>query len=262
MSSLRVAFYALLVGKQDFNWNRYTWFTGWLIRILSQVAFFALVGKLLDSTTTLHYLVIGNAVASGCVTINIAIPATTWDRGDGTYPLLVVSPSSLLPALIGRTSIWALNGIATSSTAVLLSSLIFDLSLPWPQALLLVPLVALTALSVYAAALLMGSLVARAPRARNIFNFAATTMVLTFCGVSVPVSFWPQSVQAIANVLPLTHGLEAIRLLFDEASWQSIAEAASLELIVGLCWLGATILLIDRLVDGGRRDGSIDFLGQ
>lgn len=261
MNTFRVAFYGLLVGKQDFNWNRYTWFTGWLIRILSQVAFFALVGKLLDSPTSLRFLVIGNAVATGCVTINIAIAATTWDRGEGTYPLLVVAPSGLLPALIGRTSIWALNGIATSSIALLLSSLIFDLSLPWPQALLVVPLVALTALSVYATALLMGSLVARAPRARNLFNFAATTVVLTFCGVSVPVSFWPQSVQVVANVLPMTHGLEAIRLLLDEASWQSIAEAASLELLVGLCWLGATVLLVERLVDGGRRDGSIDFLG-
>ncbi len=261
MNTLRVAFYALLVGKQDFNWNRYTWFTGWLIRILSQVAFFALIGKLLDSPTSLRYLVIGNAVATGCVTINIAIPATTWDRGDGTYPLLVVAPTSLLPALIGRTSIWPLNGIATSSTALLLSSLIFHLSLPWPQTLLVIPLVALTALSVYATALLMGSMVARAPRARNVFNFAATTLVLTFCGVSVPVSFWPKWVQAVANVLPMTHGLHAIRLLLDQASWPSIAGSAGLELLVGLCWLGATMLLIDRLVDGGRRDGSIDFLG-
>lgn len=41
----------------------------------------------------------------------------------------------------------------------------------------------------------------------------------------------------------------------NEASWLSIAREVGLELLVGLGWLGAIALLIDRVIEGGRRDG-------
>ena len=58
----------------------------------------------------------------------------------------------------------------------------------------------------------------------------------------------------------MTHGLQAIRLLLDEASTVSILQAAGFEAIVGLGWITLAILAMDRMANAGRRDGSIEFV--
>jgi ABC-2 type transport system permease protein len=85
-------------------------------------------------------------------------------------------------------------------------------------------------------------------------------VLMSICGVVVPVTFWPGWVQAVANVLPVTHGLEAIRVLLDEGPFDKIVEGVALEFVVATSWLALSILLIDRLAEGGRRDGSIESL--
>lgn len=46
-----------------YTWK--TWLFGWLTRILCQVAFFALIGAMLDSPDRTAYLLVGNAVFVG-----------------------------------------------------------------------------------------------------------------------------------------------------------------------------------------------------
>ena len=81
-----------------------------------------------------------------------------------------------------------------------------------------------------------------------------------FCGVSVPLSFWPDSVQLIVQFLPVTHGLQAIRLVLDGASAGAVLEQAALEAAVGLGWLVVAIITMDRMANAGRADGSIEFV--
>jgi hypothetical protein len=38
---------------------------------------------------------------------------------------------------------------------------------------------------------------------------------MAVAGANVPVDFWPGPVQAVANLLPVTHGLLAVRQLLD-----------------------------------------------
>jgi ABC-2 type transport system permease protein len=84
--------------------------------------------------------------------------------------------------------------------------------------------------------------------------------ITLFCGVAVPVSFWPGWLEVVANFLPVTHGLHAIRLLLASGPGEEIALNAAYELIVGLGWLCVGALIIDRMADGGRRDGSIELI--
>ena len=266
MSSLlglaRISRHGFIVGRQEFAgfWKWYSWLAGWLPRIIAQAAFFALLGRLLDDPERLRFLVIGNAMLAGCVTTFIAIPASSWDRFDGTYPLLVASPSGLFPAIVGRTAVWPLNGVVTSFVALLAVSAIFGISLPWPNAILLLPVIALTVASVFAFAMFLGAFIARLPRARNIVYNMAAIVLMAFCGVSVPVSFWPAWVEVASNLLPLTHGLQAIRLILDQGSLPMVLEKLGLEVVVGVTWLLASLVLIDRLADAGRKNGSIDFV--
>lgn len=234
---------------------------GWLVRIVAQAAFFALVGRLLDNPDYVRYLVIGNGVVVGALAVNWTVPSSTWDRGDGTYPLLVAAPSSLFPAVMGRTAIWLCNGVATSFASLVVLVAVFRIAVDATAILLILPLLVLTCVGVYCFALLLGSLVTRAPRTRNIVHNSALTMLMAFAGVSVPVSFWPAPIEVWANLLPLTHGLAAIRLAFDGGALLDIAREAGWEAAVAAGWLALSLLTIDRMAEAGRADGSIEFVG-
>jgi ABC-2 type transport system permease protein len=250
------------VGFQEFLgiWGWQSWLTGWMLNVVAQVAFFSLLGNLVGSEERLHFLVIGYALAAGCYQSNISVAASSWDRWDGTYPLLVIAPSSLVPAIVGRTAPWLMGGVATSILALVLVHAVFELSVAWPESLLLPPFVFVCCLSSFALATAAGSIVARQPRFRNITHRLLTMTIMTFSGVSVPVAFWPGWIEILANLLPVSHGLRAMRMLLDGQTSGAVFENLALELLVALGWLAVAALLIDRLADGGRRDGSIELV--
>jgi ABC-2 type transport system permease protein len=262
MNWLRIARHAFKVGWYEFR-NIYGWQSyvfGSILGSVTQVLFFAMLGSLLDSQERLEFLLIGSAVIAGCTRANVVIAVSTWDRWDGTYPLLVISPSSLLPAIIGRTTIWMLDGVVTALISLLLASFLFGMSLPWPDSFLLIPLVLAATASSYSLGTVIGSVVARIPRTRNIMHRLETLALTLFCGAVVPVSFWPGTLEVVANVLPITHGLESIRKLLEGGPRDEIALGLALEVLVGFAWLAVGALVIDRSADRGRRDGSIELI--
>ena len=262
MNAVRLYRFGLLVGYTEFTnyWNWKTWFGGWMLQMISQALFFALLARLFGSADHERFLLIGNAVAVGAVAVGWTVPSSRWDRNVGSYPLLVVAPSSLVPATIGRTSIWLAAGIATSLVAFLILGVMFDLGLPWPDTLFLLPLLVLTATSTYCLALFLGTIVTRLPKVSNFIQLLMQIFARAFCGVSVPVAFWPDAVQFIVRLLPITHGLQAIRLLLDEGPIAAILQHAALEAMVATGWIVLAILAMDRLANAGRRDGSIEFV--
>jgi ABC-2 type transport system permease protein len=89
-------------------------------------------------------------------------------------------------------------------------------------------------------------------------NFAIAA-AMTVCGVNVPLAFYPEPLEWVANCLPLTHGLLAIRGVIDGADAGFILRQAGLEALVGLAWLGVALATFGRFVGHGRRDGSLEF---
>ncbi len=259
---LRVFRFGLLVGSQElrYYWNWKTWLSGWMAQQLAQVAFFAVLGLLLDSPDRVRFLLIGHAVAIGAMAAGWAIQLAPSDRFDGTYPLLVIAPSSIIPAITGRTIIWLGNGVATCFVTFVILGVVFGVAFPWPDTLLLVPLVLLTLTSTYCLALFLGSVVIRLPASSNMIHGFSTLIYRAFCGVSVPVSYWPGWIETAVQFLPITHGVQAIRLLLDRGSAVAILEAAGLEILVGLGWLLVAMLAMDRMAQAGRRDGSIEII--
>jgi len=84
-------------------------------------------------------------------------------------------------------------------------------------------------------------------------------MVMT--GVQVPVAFWPAPVRFVAQGLPLTHGLQAVRDLLAGSPARGILLNIGLEILVGFGWLFVAIVTFRRLAISGRKDGSIEFGG-
>jgi ABC-2 type transport system permease protein len=258
VNRLLVLRYAFANGWTELR--RDTWPPGWLLRIVSQAAFFALLGELAGSAARTEYLLIGNIVASGVLATAIAVPQSTWDRTDGTYALLVVAPTSLLFPTVGRTLCRLVAGVATSLAAFVVLSLLFDLPSAWPEVLGLIPLFVVTCTGAYCLMLFAGALANYAPRARNLVHNLLTMSLMAFCGVNVATSFWPEWLQMLARGLPLTHGLLAIRELFGLGDVETIVSNALLEVLVGLVWLLLAALAIDRMANAGRSSGSIEFV--
>jgi ABC-2 type transport system permease protein len=261
--SLRILRHAAAQGLAEFRlvytWK--TWLSGWLLRLLTQVTFFALIGQLLGSQAEMRYIVVGNAVALITLEAMVVIASSAWERQQGTLPLLVAAPAGHVPVYLGRGVQWLVTGMVSSATALALLPFLLGVPLPWPRALAAFPMLALVGVTSYCLGCFLASLVLRLLALQWLVLNLGYLVPMTIGGVNVPVAFWPAWVQAVANVLPLTHGLRAIRLLLAGmpagAVWSElVAEAA-----VGACWLLLAVVSLNRLAEHGRRDGSIEFAG-
>jgi len=259
--ALRIYRHGLLVGARDFAifWNWKTWCGGWMLRILTNVFVWVLLGRLLGSPEKLHYLIVGFAATAGVGTF--AVAAASWDRLDGTYPLLVVAPGSIAPALFGRMSVWMFGWIASAFVTFFIVTLAFQWTFSASSAAITLAIIVLICVTTFFLTVAVGALASLAPRIRNMCSFLVTLVIMAFCGVSVPVSFWPGWLQVLCNLLPVTHGLGAIRLVLGEAgNGAEILRGVGLEAVVGAGWLGLSLLIVDRFAEAGRADGSIELV--
>lgn len=240
-----------------YSWK--TWTFGWLVRVLCQVAFFALIGRLLGSTQTVHFLLVGNAVYVAASTAMFVVQSTSWERLAGTLPLLVASPAHPFTVFAGRSVQWLLDGLSVGTVALFGLGPLFGLPLDLPTALLAIPLMAAIAVSVYCFGLVLAGVALRRMELRNVVANVGHLGLMVLCGVQVPATFWPGPVQAVTDVLPLKHGLTAVRNLL--AGQGPVLTNAGLELAVAAGWLVVAALVFRHLAEGGRKDGSIEFGG-
>ena len=261
-SALRVARYAVFSGFRDYQiiytWK--TWLTGWYVRVLAQVIFFALIGRLLGSEAQTHFLLVGNAAMLAAMAgIWGGINMTAWGRGTGTLPLLVASPSSPVLVFASRGLYLVADGIVSSLGALFVAGAMFQLPLPWPRILLVIPLTALVGISGYAFAVFIGGIILAKREAGNIIVMTTITSMMALCGVNVPLEAYPGELEWIARGLPLTNGLQGIRTLLGGAPAGTVLAHAGAEALVLLWWTAVALVTFNRLVDRGRRDGSIEF---
>lgn len=237
----------------------FTWTVGWLGRIIMQVIFFALIGTLLGSREAVVYLFIGQAVMATVTECFMAIPSTTWERRAGTLALLIAAPGPLWPVFVGRSLQWLPSGVATGTIVLLAVGPFFGVTWsPW-AALLLVPALAVVAASMYAVALALSAVVLRGPRWRNVVSNVSSLVVMLLSGATVPVTMWPSWLQAVGQVLPVTHALEAIRLLQEQGVVGAAWPLLGLALLLGLGWFVLAAAAFTLFGKAGRRAGTIDF---
>jgi ABC-2 type transport system permease protein len=251
-----------MVGIGDFrafwrNWR--VWLMTHALRVATTAAMWILLGRLLASEEVLQFLLIGQIAMVGPQFAGWAVQAFTWDRMFvGTYPLLIAAPSSLVPIMLGRTLVWLVNGIATAFVTLLVLVPIFNLPVTPDRLAWLLPALVLLCASSYGFAFCLGSLVNWIPRSRNVLQNLVVILMTAICGVVVPTTFWPPLVQAVAQTLPVTHGLQSIRLMMADSAVGEFAPGFVLESLVGLAWFAVGVLTLDHTVLAARRTGAIE----
>ncbi|MFF3174749.1 ABC transporter permease [Streptomyces sp. NPDC057900] len=237
----------------------WSWTFGWLTRMVCQVLFFAVAGTALGPAADARFLVVGNALSVCAIEAMMVVASSAWERRAGTLPLLVAGPANPVWVLAGRGVQWLISGTATSFVAFCLLLPPFGVRLTPVTLLLALPLIGCAALTTYCFGLFVSALVLGFPSLRNVAANVSFLVMMAVCGVEVPHDFWARPVRALAAALPLTHELSAVRGLLAGGPVRSVAVPAALGLLVGACWLALAVLVLRRLVEHGRRDGSIEF---
>lgn len=184
-----------------------------------------------------------------------------WDKQEGLFEIYLTSPAPMTAILVGM----SVGGIAaTAPSAALVAVLgwgIFHppLAADW-GAVVLVFL--LTLASLYAMGMMLSSLYLAYGREAESLNDAIQEPVSLFSGVYFPsigqLSPFPFALQAVASLIPLTLGMDALRrtLFFAQGVYAVLPEILALG-AMAVVLLYASSLALKALENKGRRDGTL-----
>jgi ABC-2 type transport system permease protein len=232
----------------------YTWVFGWLGRMLAQVLFFTYLGRLVGSQEQVEFLVVGNAVMTCVIEAMMVVASTSWEKGLGTIPLLLAAPGSPFCVFVGRSIQWPVSGAGTSMVALLVLAPQFGVTWRPEQVAPLLGLVLLTAFTTYAFGLCLAVLVLLRSNLRNVVSNVSYLIMMAICGIQVPLSFWPAWVQGVARVLPVTHGVSAVRNLHSGTPQAVILDAAT-AVVLAVFWLFLAGMSLRYILWRSRRGG-------
>jgi len=219
------------------------WLTPWIyiptlfVVPVFQTLLFAYIGRAADLQSDGFY-VIGNSLQAAALPCVFAMGHTiTGERYQQTLAFILATPAQRLPLFLGRALPVIGNGVLVSAFAFAAGTLLLDFRPPAEALAPLVLVAVVTAFSCTGLGLLNGGIGLRV-RETSVLSNIILGLLLIFCGVNVPLDELPSWMQAIARVLPLTHGIEAARALVDG---QRLGDVAGLLVREGA--LGAVYLL-------------------
>ena len=183
-----------------------------------------------------------------------------WDKQEGLFEIYLVSPAPMTAVLVGM-SLGGIIGTVPSAVVVgILGWVVFQPHVnPLWGAVALTFL--LTVIALYALGMLLSSLFLAYGREAESLNHAVEAPVSLLSGLYYPSigvgSPFPYAVQAVASLIPLTIGMDALRKSIESQATGTVY----LELLL-LAGMAAVLLFsakkaIDILRERGRREGSL-----
>lgn len=258
--TLLILFLAGRTGAADFR-HRYTWrswVTGWLVRGVLEVLFFASIGVMLRDPQIALYLVIGRSLLIGATETTLTIQTVSWERQDGTMPFLLMGSTPAWAAFVGRSLQWLPSATATPLLLLFILGPLLGLQYDLATAAVTAVAVPLSAFASFGFSMAIAAVVVAWPEARNLVANVAIATVALLCGAFVPVSTWPEPVQLIAQTVPLTHIIETVTSAVLQNDLAESMWRLSLAAALGIGWFVGGIVMLERFVERGRRASSVD----
>lgn len=260
LKTTRVFFNTCLCAFADYrsiySWK--TWAFGWMLRLIMQVSFFGLIGILLGDQTKTEFLVVGNAVFIGALEACTVIVSVSEERQSGRLPLMVSAPASHVVVYLSRGVHFLAAGVVTSTIALCVTPIIFDLKYTVLDSIEAIPLIFITCFACYS----YGSLVAAFVLNRPTITWTALNisylLLLILCGVSIPLGWYWFIPEWLVHLLPLTNGLLGIRIVLETGWSFEVIWLGLCEFIVGCLWLTGAGVLYTVVARIGARKGNLD----
>lgn len=224
---------------------------------ITQIVFFAYLGRAAGIEDDTFY-VVGNAVVAAAVPCLFAMSQTISDeRFTQTLSALVVSPANRVALFLGRAFPVVGNGVLVAVIALAGGVVVLGVDLPAASLPGLLVAIVVTSFACTGIGLLNAALGLRWRETAVLSNFILYFLLL-FAGVNVPLDLLPSALQDVAQVLPVTHGVEAARGVVDGRSLADVAGLLGAEALVGLAYTVLGLVLLRRFEEVARRHASLE----
>ena len=259
---LRVFFVGGLISYRAlFNWIRPAiYIPSMLGAPVFQILFFTYLGRY-SGVRNDAFFVVGNAVQVCSMSAIYAMTmALANERNFQTLSPLLATPANRIALVLGRGIPVIVNGLVVSMFGFAVGVVLLHFRPGWNNVPALGLILVVTVTSCTGLGMLLGSLGLRIRDVFFVSNLAYFLMLL-FCGINVPLDALPGWMQAVGNAVPLTHGVEAARMLVaggtlaGAAGSQLAAEAA-----VGTVYIVVAFALFRYFEWQGRSAGVFERL--
>jgi ABC-2 type transport system permease protein len=259
MNSLRVIFRGGLTSYRAL----FGWLNPWLgvpmmaVAPLFQVLFFAYLGRATGVASD-TYFVVGNSLLAAALPGLVGVSGTvSGERVTKTLGMLLSSPANRLALFLGRTLPAIVNGFAVSAFCLISGTLLLDVHIGASALPGLVLAVLVCAFSCSALGLCIGAFGLRV-RNSTALSWVLIPVLLLVSGANVPVERLPGWLRGIGSGLPLAHGIVAARDLVAGRTLAASGRPLLLELLIGLAYTGAGVLLLRLFEFESRRTASLE----
>ena len=200
-----------------------------------QILLFVYIGRTAALESDEFY-VIGNAIQYASVPCLFGMTFTiSGERFQQTLGFVLVTPAARLPLFLGRSLPVIVNGAFVAAFALAVSTALLGLEIPASAALPLALVILVSALSCTGLGLVCAGIGLRVRETPVLLNIVFG-LLLVFTGANVPLDAMPGWMSAVAEAIPLTHGIEASRRLADGAAFADVAGLVGAELLVGVVY--------------------------
>ena len=259
MNAIRIFFVGGVTSYRAlFNWvNPWVFVPQTLGYPIFEILFFSYLGRFADVQSDKFFL-IGNAFMALAMTGFFGMGnAVGGERRSQTLPTLLASPANRLALFLGRAVPSILTGFTVAVTAFTVCAIVLGVTFTKSELAGLAVAGLCSAFACTSFGLCLGAL---GLRGRSVSLFADTIggSLLLLSGANVPLERLPAAVQRVSNVLPLTHGIQAGRILGGGGSFADAAHLLRGELLVGCCYLVLGIVMLRVFEYIGRRSATLD----
>lgn len=239
------------------------WLSPWIlipslvVSPICQILLFAYIGRSAGVGDDEFY-VIGNALNYAAIPCLFAMGSTIGgEREGGTLGIVLATPARRIRLFLGRAMPVIANGWGVAMVGVLAGVLLLDVEIPWGAWPSLVLVVLVSSVSCTGLGLAMGALALRV-RETAVLGNVIFCVLLVFCGTNIALDDLPGWMAAVGTWLPLTHAIEAGRLLADGAGLGSVTGLVLRELGVGALFTVLGLAMLRFFEDESRRTASLD----
>ena len=209
------------------------------------VVLFGLFGRFaIDGKTSQDFMVGMAALGVPSILLGGVLQTFYYERSMGVISVNFSSPSSRFALYASRVGLHLPNGVLAAASCIFISWLFLGLDVSetnWPAATCTMMLITVTCA---AYALLVGPFVQITNDLLNILAISRG-ILLTLTGVIVPTEDLPGFLEEVSSVLPLTHGLAALRGSFRGENLGELGPDFILELLIGIvCLIGGYLIYL------------------
>ena len=250
-----LSYYAL------FNWVRpITFVASMILMPLAQIFFFDFLGSYATNGGNTDFYVIGNAMqiasVSGIFGVTMSIGNDRWL---GTLPYVFGTPANRVTLFFGRAFMHVLNGALGVIIAFFWGVVLLGLDLSQTNLPGLALTIIVTTFSTCALGLLMGCLALITANVMFVNN-TVYFLLLIFSGANVALEKLSPWMQFVSNIIPMTRGIAASRLLVAGASVDSVSSLLAQELGIGLAYGIVGYILFAAFEVLAKRRGTLEIV--